>query len=506
MAILKTTIDSGIVCGLPCSDHEISTFKGIPFAAPPVGHLRWRTPQPVKPWNGEYHAYMQKAIPVQDISGSKYREYGAEIYPFSEDCLYLNVWTPAKSADEKLSVIVWVYGGAFKTGSCTNRIVDGENFARSGCIFVSFNYRMGPLGYMAHPDLTKEDEHHTSGNYGVLDQIEALKWVKRNIHAFGGDAERITLIGQSAGAYGVMSLCNSPLSKGLIQRAIIHSTAGLSAMYYQDEQMTLEEAEQVCSDVLEENGIHSLEEARAMDAMELTRKIVGAKHAKKAVWFPRRDHYVLPHGVVTGIMENQQAKIDYLCGSTSEEGGANPAFHSDDLQKVIHFAQMFFGEDVEGYLNSVQTGTSEEVRKSVFDQYGNDKLCALLGWQELEKKRGGKTFYQYYFTKKQPGADQCGACHSSDLPYILKTLPNNGRPYDASDYKLSMLMHQYWVNFVKTGNPNGNDLPVWSKYGEDEFQLMELGEHVGMIKVPWDANKKFIVDYMLKQAAKSQRE
>lgn len=151
MAILKAKTEDGVVLGLPCEDHEISVFKGIPFAAPPVGDLRWKAPQPVIPWTGEYQAYTHKAIPVQDISGAKFREFGGEVYPISEDCLYLNVWTPARSVCENpFPVVVWVYGGAYKTGSCTNRIIDGESFARSGCVFVSFNYRMGPIGFLAH--------------------------------------------------------------------------------------------------------------------------------------------------------------------------------------------------------------------------------------------------------------------------------------------------------------------------------------------------------------------
>lgn len=499
MILLTAKTKKGIIEGLPASDHETAVYKGIPYAAPPVGNLRWRAPQPVEVWEGIKKAYTYKAIPVQMMSDEEYINFGGGLWPMSEDCLYLNIWTPAQDASEKLPVVLWVYGGSYKTGSSTNRLVDGEAFAKRGCIFVSFNYREGILGYFAHPALAAESEHHVSGNYGTLDQIAALKWVYENIDAFGGDPGRITLLGQSAGAHSVMTLCNTPLTDGLVQRAIIHSTAGLSAMYYQEEQ-SLANAQAEGERLFDSCGIGSIEEARQIDAVELVEKFNNVKYGSKMAWFPKTDNYVLPLGTISSIMAGCHAKISYLCGSTSDESGSMPPFISSDSRRIPEFARQMFEKDVEGYLKSVDCSDEDKVRKCIFDQYKNDKLCALLGWQELEIQRGGENFYEYYYTKPQPGEDNQGACHSCELPYVFQTFSKDVRPYDGSDFELSEKMCSYWVNFVKTGNPNGEGLPIWEKYSASNRRLLELGDNIKMTDVPWDENRKFIVDYMLKQA------
>lgn len=238
MALTIVKTEGGLVKGVPAGNQTISVFKGIPFAAPPVGELRWKAPQPVIPWRGTIKAYKFSAIPVQNrvLKGSFYQKefYPIEL-PMSEDCLYLNIWTPARTDDEKLPVAIWIFGGGFNQGYANKMEFDGEAFAKKGCIFVSINYRLGLLGFLTHPELTAESAEHISGNYGIMDQIAAISWVKRNIAGFGGDPEKITVFGQSAGANSVMVLCNSPLTSGLFQRAIMQSTGGLSIRNYRDE-------------------------------------------------------------------------------------------------------------------------------------------------------------------------------------------------------------------------------------------------------------------------------
>ena len=499
MALINVMTTYGRVEGLACNNHNISVFKGIPYAMPPVGELRWSPPQPPAPWSGLLQAHTYRAMPVQVAEGEDALNLGTGIWPVSEDCLYLNVWTPAKRAEEGLPVLVWVYGGAYKTGSATNCLVDGGGFAKQGCVVVSFNYRVGPLGYLAHPELSAESDRGVSGNYGTLDQIAALNWVHDNIAAFGGDPEMVTLIGQSAGAHSVMTLCNSPLASSLMHRAIIQSTAGLSAMYYQDEQ-TLADAQTEGALLLDRLGIRTVAQARQMDGLALTKRLINEKISTKAPWFPKTDGYVLPLGTISSIMAGKQAKIPYLCGCNSYETGNMEGFLSDDKARITAFANMCFPADVDGYLKTVDAYDAPSVIKAVFEQYNSDKLCALLGWQELELLRGNDCFYQYYFTKDQPGPDGHGACHGAELPYVFGTMETDRRSYDGSDFDLSVRMRAYWTNFIKTGDPNGEGLPRWEKYGENNRKVMELGEHVGMIPAPLNEHRRFIVDYMLRQA------
>ncbi|MDO4337255.1 MAG: carboxylesterase family protein [Eubacteriales bacterium] len=501
MALTLVQTKNGLFKGLPSYSNRVSVFKGIPYAKPPVGELRWKEPQPVEPWTGIYYADSYRAMPCQVIEGEEALFYGKGIWPAQEDCLYLNVWTPAEKPGEKLPVLVWIYGGSYRTGSITNLQVNGEGFAMRGVVMVSFNYRVGPIGFLCHPELATENDRNICGNYGTLDQIEALKWVHENIDAFGGDPERITLIGQSAGAHSVMTMCTTPLTKGYFQQAIIQSTAGLSAMYYQDEQ-SMEDAEQEGIEYLAQLGVSSIKEARKLDAMEITKKLIFAKTSTKAPWFPKTDGYVLPLGTISSIMSGAYHKVHFLCGSNCSETGNMTGFLSKDPNRISWFANTFFKDDPEGYLKTVHAETESKVLQTVFEQYNNDKLTALLGWQALEASRGGNNFYQYYYTKPLPGPENYGACHGAELPYVFETMKETGRPFDGSDYDLSKTITAYWTNFIKTGNPNGEGLPTWEKYDSKKDMFMELGKSVGMIKVPWNEQRHFIVDYMLKQAWK----
>ncbi len=498
MSLIHVETESGPVTGIPAYESTITVFKGIPYAQAPTGSLRWRAPQPAKPWEEPLLAYSYRGMPCQSISGEEARSYGLGVWKPDEDCLYLNVWTPAEAAEDQLPVLVWIYGGSYKTGSMTNCLIHGEEFAKRGIIVVTFNYRVGPIGYLCHPELSAENEKGLCGNYGTLDQIAALKWVHRNIAAFGGSPDKITIIGQSAGAHSVMTMCNTPLTKGLFRQAIIESTAGLSAMYYQDEQ-SMEDGAAEGVEMLKRLGVSSIEEARTLDASYITEQLVNVKLSSHAPWFPKTDGYVLPKGTISNIMAGGQHRIKYLCGSNSEETGNMPGFLSDDPKRVQEFARIMFGRDVDGYLKTCDLSDKEAVRRTIFEEYNNDKLTALLAWQELESRRGGENFYQYYFTKKQPGTG-FGACHGAELPYVFKTLEDAGLPYDGTDYDLAGIIHSYWVNFIKTGDPNGPGLPAWERYSTKKSQIMELGESVGMIDVPWNQQRKFIVNYMLKEA------
>jgi para-nitrobenzyl esterase len=265
-AVVET--QQGQIMGTTSADQAVHIFKGIPFAAPPVGDLRWQTPRPVSDWQGIKDCTSFSASPIQNNPEPFLcwtEEFIAQPEPLSEDCLYLNVWTTAKAKEEKQPVFVWIYGGGFSSGSANCDIYDGEEMARQGVVFVSINYRVGIMGFMAHPELSKEADYGTSGNYGLLDQVAALQWVQENIAAFGGDPEMVTIAGQSAGAYSVNALITSPLAKGLFAQAILQSGGMLSGRPIED--MTA--AENMGLDFMEKVGATSLSDLRAMPASSL---------------------------------------------------------------------------------------------------------------------------------------------------------------------------------------------------------------------------------------------
>ncbi len=329
-----------------------------------------------------------------------------------------------------------------------------------------------------------------------------MRWVRENIAAFGGDPECITLMGQSAGAHSVMTLCNTPLTKGMFKRAIIQSTAGLSALYYQDE-MFLSQAEDEGTECLKVLGVSSIDEARKLDPWDISNKLGNIQFSSKHIWFPKTDGYVLPVGTTTSIMLGRQHKLDYLIGATSEETGSMPGFMSEpSIEGIRGFAHLAYPEDVDGYMRSVDITSPSAIQDTVFMQYENDKLGAVLAWQQLEMNRNGETTYMYYYTMPSPGNRDrhLGAFHGSELPYVFQTLERDGRPYQEKDYHLSNIMCKYWVNFIKTGNPNGEGLPYWNRPVNSCYEALELGEYIGMVLVPNSQNRSFVVKYMLDRA------
>ncbi len=470
-------------------ENGVSVFKGIPYAQPPVGALRWRAPQPPKTWEGELLADHFSPVPVQPVFPGD-REMGA--LPMSEDCLYLNIWAPPISDGTRFPVVVWIYGGAYQSGAASLSVYDGARFAKEECVFVSFNYRVGPMGFFAHPSLAVEDPEGLSGNYGTQDQAAALRWVHENIEAFGGDPGRVTLLGQSAGAHSVMTMCVSPRTEGMISGAIIQSTAGLSPLYYQDEKSVLEGCEEGKRQ-LEKLGVSSIAEARALNAETVLERLKG-EH-----WFPKTGGSLLPEGTITALMRGHEKKISYLIGFTSAEAGSMPGFWKGASPESIRgFGEKCFPKDPDGYMRTLVLSSPEEIRAAAFDQYGNDKICAGIAWQSLRISRGDP-IYQYYLTR--PVRDREGNLvppfHAGELPYVFGTMDGQ---YDDADRAFSETVGRYWINFIKTGDPGDETLPRWEK-SRSAAEAMILGEKIGMGAVLMDETKRFIVQYMLKEAA-----
>jgi para-nitrobenzyl esterase len=448
-------IDAGLITGTTDPSKEIHVFLGIPFAAPPVGPLRWREPQPVMPWKTVLACDHFGPSPIQSTIRGRPGEY-------SEDCLYLNVWTGARQPSEKRPVIVWIYGGGFTDGSSVYD--DGEAMARKGIVFVSFNYRVGLLGFLAHPALSRESPYHVSGNYGILDQIAALQWVRRNIAAFGGDTANVTIQGESAGSCSVNTLIASPLAKGLFHRAIAESGAFFRPL----RNRTLAEAEAEGEQVMRDKRALTLEAMRALPVSDLT----GTVRRLPAV-----DGYVLPDNVDVLYRQGKISKVDLLTGYNEGDNFKDEDFV--DHAAFVDFAQRNYGDRAKDFL-ALYPGRIEEESSA----FARD---LLFGWEHYtwakEESAGGKTkAFMYYFDRVPPGA--ANAYHSAEIVYALRNLDRVNRPWTRWDATLSRYMNDYWVNFATKGDPNGPGLPHWPLFSPEHTKVMELGDSLRVIPLP----------------------
>lgn len=434
---------------------SLKIFKGIPFAAPPVGDLRWKAPQPVQPWQGVKKTTEFAKGPIQ----------GGNPENFSEDCLYLNVWTPAKTAQDKLPVMVWIYGGGFSFGSTADPSHDGELLSRNGVVLVSITYRVGNLGFLCHPELTAENPNHVSGNYGILDQIAGLQWVKKNIDKFGGDPNNVTIFGESAGGISVSMLCASPLAKGLFQRAISQSGGSFGpsrATTYPGENMkTLAMAEQDGAQIAEKLGAKSLADLRALPA----EKYAGGDMSGFGTW-PVVDGYVIKDDQYVMYQNGDFNDVDILVGYNSDEG-ASFSF-ADTYETHPKFVADRYGRFADTLLKAYPLTDEGKLNKTARDLMRD----AAFGWQtwawaSLQSQKGKSKVYLYYFD--QHPADSEGSHHGMDVNYVFQHVTQG-----ESDIALSKAMGLYWTNFAKTGNPDGEGVPHWPEFTTENQKVMYL--------------------------------
>jgi para-nitrobenzyl esterase len=462
---------------------NLRIFKGIPFAAPPVGELRWKAPQPVQNWNGVRKCTEFSASPIQNKPAPFYcwtEEFIAKPEPLSEDCLYLNVWATRNA--QKLPVFVWIYGGGLSSGSANCDIYDGEEMAKKGVVFVSINYRVGVLGFMAHPDLSKESGYNASGNYGFLDQIAALKWIQKNISAFGGDPTNVTIAGQSAGAFSVNALIGSPLAKGLFHKAIPQSGGLLSRMLSQN----LTDSEKQGTKFMELAQCKNMAELRKKSAEELQKLSNNQQAGRFGVTL---DGYVLPTDILAHFKNGKHNQVPILTGWVTGDGsflGENK-MTAEDYKKEI---QTKYGDKAEEYLGIFPAITQEEVKAMKQKQ-------TLLGFAGMPSHLLAiytkKPSYLYQFSHvppEKPNFPNYGAFHTSEVPYALHTLHTWQRAWQSADKDLENIMSSYWVNFAKTGNPNGANLPEWKSYNKQVGNMMILDNQVenraGLFKKEFD--------------------
>jgi para-nitrobenzyl esterase len=454
-------LDAGLVAGGETSPSGVRVFRGLPFAAPPVGENRWRAPQPVETWEGvrdaskfgnvcTQHETEPRYVNIANMKGSP---------PMSEDCLYLNVWTFADAAADKLPVMVFFYGGAFTDGGGAAPLYDGTALAERGAVVVTMNYRLGPFGFLAHPGLTAESPHKSSGNYGILDMVASLEWVQHNIAAFGGDPRNVTVFGQSAGAMAITSLMTSPLTDGLFQRAIAESIVGgavspnrPNATVAAEEQQGLKQAQAA--------GLETVEAMRALSTEEVAKTF----RAQTMIV----DNYVIPEDPAIVFAEGREQKVDVLMGANAAEFSFGPPRAPTGRGAPGGAAS------ARGSSGDASSGRAPADRAPAAASNGSERLFWTARRVAEYERAAGQSAYVYWFTQKSPGSegkDPSLPVHASEVKYVFDNLGQQPLYPDTSDAKLvaasapdqrlADTMASYWVNFARTGNPNGEGLPEW---------------------------------------------
>lgn len=485
----RVMTESGELEGIWGWDPRVIVFKGVPYAAPPVGDLRWRAPQPVPKWEGIRKADSYGPVACQPVPGGDPEEFWTrEIHPtgpefkMSEDCLYLNVFTPARRGDEKLPVLFYIHGGGYRGGYPYEMEFDWEHMARKGIVVVAVAYRLGVLGFLASPELSGEAPDGPKGNYGLLDQLAALKWTKRNIEAFGGDPDRITIAGQSAGAGSVQFLLTSPMAEGLVSGAIIESTVQTEFADMPAEVNTPEKAEAFGQKFLEAAGIHSLKEARGLSAermMELEEAVFGPGfHFRPVI-----DGILIKETAFQAYKNGRYPGVPVIAGYNRGE----TATFNQRFAKVPSTMEAFetfvaqYGDRADEFKQLCGVSTDAQV-KELFSR--DAMIGSIAGTRMFGYIRAcqGRDTYLYEFDADIPGEDKPGSFHGSEMWFAYDSLARCWRPFTGKHYDLARQVSSYWVNFVKTGDPNGTDtfgnpLPEWKSF-TPENQFMMLFEDV----------------------------
>lgn len=467
---------SGLVEGV--QENGVLVFKGIPFAAPPVGALRWRPPQPPAAWSGIRSANQFAPICVQHGS------YPEDAPPerMSEDCLYLNIWVPSNATNGKLPVMVWIYGGGLTNGSASTPLYAGDMLARKGVIVVTANYRLGVLGFLALPALSRESPRHVSGNYGLLDQLAALRWVHHNIGAFGGDPKRVTVFGQSSGSISISALTTSPLAKGLFQR-VIGESGGLFEPINLAPGFKLADAEQAGTAFVARTGARTLQALRAIPAT----KIIKTRFIPQAATI---DGYVLPRAPYDAYREGKQMDVDLLIGSNANEGRLFLADKRITAANLTEQLDNDFSGPVVTLVGPGQVANDPEARAAFVKFEGEMRFgWDMWTWARLQSEAGNHHVFLYRFTQSSPyrSGDKYfdrGASHGMEMPYVFDHLDQQRLPWTSEDKRLASVMSTYWTNFAKSGDPNGVGLPAWPPFTTSNPQAMLLGETIAPGPVP----------------------
>ena len=491
------SVTGGDLRGIYNKDGTVEIYAGIPFAAPPVGDLRWKEPQDVIPWEGVLEADHFAAMAMQPQTSALYnallniythsknsRTYKA---PMSEDCLYLNIWKPSGDAPkEGWPVLVYVHGGSLMTGQSWYEKNDGENLAKNGIIMVNIAYRTGIFGYFADKELAAESEHATTGNYGLLDQIKALEWVHNNIAAFGGNASNVTIAGESAGSSSVNALCATPLTKGFFRRAIGESSSVIQKTPPHTFR-TMEAALKMGDDIKKEFKCTSIKEMRALPA----EKLIKTKYANNSMTV---DGYALPetpYEIYQKGLNHEEALIN---GFNTKEAFGFTFFTKIDKKNIAKLLEPSLKENTDAFIAKYGSKNKKQLKELYNDVFS--AVCFTYPhdcWTKTVAAQG-RPVYEYYFSREN---GELGTFHSGEMIYAYRNVPET-KNYKARDYELEEIMSSYWLNFVKYGNPNGKatngeQLPEWKSTQESKGLLMEFGDSCSMIEDPF----AYIYDYLM---------
>ncbi len=510
---VQTTIENGIIEGNYDTKTNIQTYFGVPFAKPPVGNLRWKAPQALENWKGIKETKTFSARPMQKLI---WGDMNSRSNGVSEDCLYLNVWTPAKRNTKNLPVLVYFYGGGYVAGDASEPRYDGEKMAQQGIVVVTCNYRLNVFGFLAHPELSKETAYKASGNYGLLDQVAALKWVQKNIAAFGGDPKKVTIAGESAGSISVSYLMASPLSKNLIAGAIGESGAGINPTLAPS---SLAEAEKVGAEFATKAGVPTLAQLRALPA----RDIYEMYDESQRFGFPVVvDNYFLEKTLPQVFNAKQQAQVPLLLGWNSAEvtGMAFMEGQPYNQENYSNKVKKAYPTDFEEVLKLYPSGTEKEIELSA-TALTSDRFIAYSTWKWFDLHRNNSTqpVYRYLYSKLRPPLvdngltaglaggtmkkddnapktpEAVGAPHACEIEYCMGNLARIKEfAFTPDDYKVSETMFSYFANFIKTGNPNGDKLPQWSaaKAGDEMPPVMILNTESKEVRATNDARYLFL--------------
>jgi len=498
--------ETGLIAGtVSATQPSVRVFKGIPFAAPPLGENRWRAPEPAPKWDGVRKA---DAFGAPCIAGAPAPPRGggrgaatpaaapgpgtggpAREPARSEDCLYANVWTSANNANDRRPVMVWIYGGGFNGGSGGQAWYDGENLAAKGPVIVTFNYRLGTFGFFAHPELAKESGRNASGNYGMMDAIAMLQWVKKNINAFGGDPNNVTIAGESAGAIMVGALVGSTQAKGLFQRAIAQSGGWMGLTMQR--MTTSAQAQENGAKAMAKLGVKTIAELRAKPLAELT----GLSGSGLVV-----DGYIIPEDLSLTFMNGKQNAVDVLTGSNKDEAnfgvcssaglpGLAPRGSTSELtlDAFRTNAQRRFGDAVADYMRLYGVTSDAETRPAAHVACADEINWNMRQWAAAQAKAGKKA-YTYFFTRTptlngQPSPQ--AATHTAEISYAFNNPKGQAsQTWNEVDTKLADTVSSYWVNFITKGDPNGSGLPNWPQYRDINSKVMVLGDAVGAEPAP----------------------
>lgn len=512
---IQVRTDKGIIEGNYDTKTEIQTYFGVPFAKPPIGELRWKAPQPMDNWNGIKETKKFESRPVQSIV---FGDMNSRSKGLSEDCLYLNIWTPAKRDTKDLPVLVYFYGGGNVAGDASEYRYDGESMSKKGMIAITVNYRLNIFGFLAHPDLSAEAPYKASGNYGLLDQNAALQWVQKNISAFGGDPNKVTIAGESAGSIGVSLQMASPLSKNLIAGAIGESGAGINPTMTS---VPLKEAEKTGLEFIQKAGYSNIEEFRKLS----TREVYEIYTESKRFGFPSViDGYFLPKSLPEIFENKEQAQIPLLLGWNSAEI-PGMAFTQGPYTMENYLAKVkeAFPNKYEEALKLYPYSSEKEIELSA-TALASDRFIAYSTWKwfDLHRKNSNQPVYRYLYSKLRPPLrdksltsglaggtvkkdsntpkipDPVGAPHACEIEYCMGNLYLiDDFAWTEDDYKVSKDMQNYFANFIKTGNPNQADLPNWeaAKAKDNTPPVMIIDTNSKLIKADMDARYEFLDKY-----------